>query len=268
VRARREFLGVAIMSVALFLPVPSYSVPSSEVPIDTGPTGAEAPAVSNDDVPAASAVEAEYRHELLDERAPEAVSKDIRAALSPRASRILGKDGKPFVDVWWRTKLEAGEDPGGLGVDFGALLDGSVLAVLRYHVKGSDFRGFAIDPGVYTIRKVTQPEDGDHLGASDTRDFVVVCPVDEDTKLERLGTKKAIELSTKVTKKKHPATLYLIRPFDESKEFPRLGEDEDRDLLYLDVELETLPVPEDVPAGKTKAKIRVGLVLVGEAREA
>ncbi|HLU48778.1 MAG TPA: hypothetical protein VK116_11870, partial [Planctomycetota bacterium] len=138
-----------------------------------------------------------------------------------------------------------------------------------------------IAPGIYTLRKLTQPEDGDHLGVSETRDFVVLCPAKSDKTPDPLTERQAVKLSTEVSGSKHPAILYLVKPFDEPKGLPRVYEDEDLGFWIVDVLLPEAPnegaaaraaesstEPEKPEAGdKSKRTVRVALVLVGKAVE-
>lgn len=226
-------------------------------------------------LPSSAARSADYRLEKLDEAAPKSVAEAVQKTLSATGLRVFGTDGKPFVDVWFREKLPVVDARPVLGVDFGRVQEGSLVGVVQYHTEGQDFRGNAIVPGVYTLRKITQPEDGDHLGVSETRDFLLACPAKDDKDPAALTPKATIKLSTAVSGSKHPSVLYLVKRFDPPKDLPRLVHDEDFDYWLLDVELpaESASKAADAdgeteePAKSDEKPVRFGLVAVGKAVE-
>ena len=206
-----------------------------------------------------SAVAAGYRAEPLKEAAPKDVAKNVRDILDTRGLRILDPKGKAWVDIWLRKNVKTQKDEGLNGVQYGMLPEGSVLGVIRYHMKGADFRGHKFPAGVYTFRTGLQPEDGEHLGASDTRDFVLLCPSKGDVKLDPMTTDAVVKESVKVSGAKHPSILYVTKLFDKPEGLPRLIEDEDYEYWILDCQI--------ADAADAKKSVRLGLVLVGRAEE-
>jgi hypothetical protein len=200
-----------------------------------------------------------YKVEALKETAPADVSDKVRELLATEGLRVRDPKGEPFADIWLRKSLDSGEAKQAIGVKFGQIAEGSVLGVLRFHRKSSDFKGNAFPAGVYTFRNCLQPIDGDHQGVSDTRDFVLLSPVKVDTKPDPLATKEVIKLSVQVSGIKHPTVLYLTRILDEGTKPPRLVEDEDLATWTLDCA---------IPGAKDpKAQVRLGIVLIGKAQE-
>ena len=196
--------------------------------------------------------------EPLAESAPKEVSETIRSALEAKGIRVLGPDGKPYVDLWPRKSIPAAKPKEEQGVKFPALEEGTLLGVVRFNTKGSDFKGNEFPAGVYTVRYGMQPRDGDHLGVSETRDFVLLSPLKADTKLEPVPHKELVGLSVQVSGIKHPTVLYVVKP--EAKEKPpRVYKDESTENVILDVEL---PAEE-----KGGAAVRVGIVVRGQAAE-
>ena len=241
-----------------------------------------------------------YRAEPLKGPIPEevakALAKPVAKTLAPVGIRVLDEKGEPYVDLWLRKHVDLQKDPGGLGIDYGFLQEGSLLGAVRFHKKTKDFRRTRFDAGVYTMRKVTQPEDGDHLGVSESRDFVLLCGAKEDVQPAPLAAKDIVKFSQNVNGSKHPTIYYLVKLFDPPKsKKPTMVEDQDLEYWVLDV---TVPgamasaKPKDPakkdgpptegppqnggsasPKGGDKAEpkagkpIRLGLVLVGEADE-
>ena len=50
-------------------------------------------------------------------------------------------------------------------------------------------------PGVYTLRFALQPQNGNHLGVSSNREFLLVCPSALDTTPDPLGYKGTVDLA-------------------------------------------------------------------------
>ena len=71
-----------------------------------------------------------------------------------------------------------------------------------------------VAPGVYTLRYGLQPQNGDHLGISTFREFLLFSPaaVDKDPKV--LGFDGVVALSKQVIGTSHPASLSLDPPED------------------------------------------------------
>jgi hypothetical protein len=208
---------------------------------------------------AAAAAEG-FKLEALKEGPPEKASEEVRKVLQAEGLRVLDPAGKPYADVWLRKEIEPRPDPQELGVDFGVLPEGSLLGLVTFHDTAYDFRGNEVPAGVYTVRNGLQPQDGDHLGVSATRDFLLLSPASLDKKPDAQKTDAVVKMSIEASGKKHPAVFYLMKRFDSPKELPRLIEDKDKDYWVIDCE---------IPAkGSPKKPIRIGFVLLGEADEA
>lgn len=200
-----------------------------------------------------------HRCESLQEAAPPSVSENVRKLLDSQGLRILGPDGKPSVDIWLRKTVPTKEDKKELGINYGFLHDGTLLGAMRFHRKTDDFRGNGFRAAVYTFRYGLQPEDGDHLGVSEARDFILLCPVKLDVKPDPIPTKEVIKLSVKASGRKHPSVLFLMKMFDKPEKLPRFFQEEDWQYWILDFEIHN--------QDKGKKPVRLGLVLVGLAEE-
>lgn len=200
-----------------------------------------------------------YTSENLKEAPPKNVTKNVLEVVQQTGLRVLDGKGKPMVDVWLRKSLPTQEDKGEPGVDYGTVPEGSVLGLIRYHGKGADFRGNKFRPGVYLLRSALQPEDGEHQGTAPNRDFILLCPSKGPISLDRLPYKETVKVSTEVSKKKHPAILYLVKLFSEPEGLPKLIHDEDYEYWVLDCQ-----IPD---AKKGNEPVRLSIVLVGKAEE-
>ena len=192
-----------------------------------------------------------FRVEALEESAPvDIVSEAVRGKLSGKGHRIFDRKGRAYIDLWLASCAETVQARSNLGVNFPQFAEGTLLGVVRYHRKIEDFRGQGCAPGLYTCRYVIQPEDGDHQGVSDSRDFLLLIDAKADRKPDPRSIKELFKLSEKVVGSGHPAILYLMQRLEEEQELPRLVEDKDADLWLLEC---AVPVR---PAAQESAKAR------------
>jgi len=196
----------------------------------------------------------EFAVEPLKEGAPTEVAEAIRKEIAPAGSRVL-RGGKPFVDFWFRAALPTGEARGGLGILYGTLKPSGLVGVARFHGGGSDFKGQKFPAGVYTMRYGLQPEDGDHQGVTESRDFLLLCQAAVDASPDPVEAKDLNKLSAKVNGKKHPAVLYLVG--GQGGTLPRVVTEPAADRTLFEAE---------VPAAGGKP-MRLSIVVVGKAAE-
>jgi len=202
----------------------------------------------------------EYKLEMLKEALPSEVAAPLRDSVHVEGLRVVDPKGKPLVDLWLRKEVPPAppREPE-LGLKFGALTEGSFLAVARYHQKHYDFKNKPIPPGLYTLRHGVQPRDGDHLGVSDTRDFALLCPAGADKALAPLPTEESVKLSCQVSGAKHPSVVWLKPLIGERKDLPALVSEKDHEYQVLEFQI---PIQ-----GEKQKAVRMGLVVVGSAPE-
>ena len=97
-----------------------------------------------------------------------------------------------------------------LGVLYPTLRQGGFVGVARFHAGAADFKAQKFPAGVYTMRYAVQPEDGDHQGVTESRDFLLLCAAASDPAIDAMELKELNKLSARVNGKKHPAVLYLV----------------------------------------------------------
>lgn len=121
-------------------------------------------------------------------------------------SRIIV--GGATLDVWWVQSL-GGDGPGWSNVE-----NGTLVGAMRVSGPFKEIRGKVVAPGVYTLRYGLQPQNGDHLGISPFREFIVLSPAAADTDAKVLGFDGVVALSKQVIGTSHPAALSLDPPED------------------------------------------------------
>lgn len=197
---------------------------------------------------------ADFAVEPLKEGAPSEAAEAIRKEMPAVGHRVL-RGGKPFVDFWVRAAVETGDAAKGLGILYPTLRQGGLVGVARFHGGGSDFKAQRFPAGVYTMRFAIQPEDGDHQGVTESRDFLLLCQAAADPSPEPIADLKELnKLSAKVNGKKHPAVLYLVS--GQGGTLPRVVHDETAERSVFEVEASV--------GGKPQ---RLCIVIVGKAAE-
>jgi len=204
---------------------------------------------------------AEHRAQPLKEAAPaDVLAKEIQAQLADEGFRVLRGTKRVVCDIW-----PAKEWP--LAADFkptGELLYpfrvGQFLGVLRFKYKSPDFRDQSIPAGVYTMRYAQQPVDGNHVGTSPTRDFVLLVRAEDDKTVAPIEYKKLAELSKTAAESSHPALLPLRKVDKPADKPPAMHHDEEHDWWVLEF-------AGTGRAGEKTASLNVRLLVAGVAAE-
>ena len=144
----------------------------------------------------------------LPEKPPPQIAPAIAAVLQQSAIKALV--GGATLDIWWAQAIAlTAEGPGWSSVESGTL-----VGAMRVSGPYKEIRGKAVAPGVYTLRYGLQPQNGDHLGISTFREFLVVSPAAIDTDPKVLGFDGVVALSKQVIGTSHPAGMSLDPPED------------------------------------------------------
>jgi hypothetical protein len=192
---------------------------------------------------------------------PAGLSTDMAAAISETATRITGKDGV-ICDVWLAKEIPLKPKfKSSLRIKY-PFQTGQLVGVIRFPEKSkpNDFRGQALKPGTYTLRYGLQPDDGNHLGTSEIRDFLVGCPPKTDTNPKRIEEiKDLFKLSSSAAGSTHPAIFLLLPPPDKPYEAAAVIHDDEKNLLIFQANAngkddeKPVPVPLSVvTVGKTE----------------
>lgn len=181
-----------------------------------------------------SAQAADYSLEAIDAPPPDDLQADILERLSTNGFKVLSAQGRALCEVWPAKSWPAAKGFKPTGEVNYPFEFGELLGAIRFARNGGDFRGQKIRKGVYTMRYGLQPQDGNHVGTSDTRDFAVLLPAAEDGQAALLEKEKLFEESTKASGTPHPAVLSLLPPPKNAEKLPRMVHHEDADLWAVD----------------------------------
>ena len=165
---------------------------------------------------------------LTDQSASEAVRK----VLEPKGYRVTAADGSIVCEIWLRAAVPAGktEAPGAV---YTGLAESALIGVISFPKATNDFRGQAIKAGTYTLRYALHPTDGNHMGISPVRDFLVMIPLSVDQTPEAVYKfEELVKMSAKVSGTNHPAVASLVLP-DGAAAAPALAENEHGHLVFV-----------------------------------
>lgn len=186
------------------------------------------------------------------------VNQAIKDSLQPQGTRFVDSTGKEVCEVWIRKELPAAASPDtASNVLYGKVAPGSLIGVINFSNPAKDYRGQAIKAGYYTLRYELVPEDGNHMGVSQYRDFLLLIPAADDPDGSKpLEFKQAVTLSRKTTTTGHPGVMLMDAVSDSNKTFPAAFQDYSQNWA--------LQVKTQVAAGGNPQDYPLAFVLVGQ----
>jgi hypothetical protein len=145
--------------------------------------------------------------------------------LAAEGVAVKDSSGKTVAEYWGREAPFEGEPVSGFGIRYDSIPEGALIALVRFHERGSDFRAQGIPAGVYTLRYSLHPEDGNHMGVAASRDFAVLNPAAKDLEpAKNLSFDELMEL-TKTVGNPHP-TVARIELSQSSDQAPNLWQND------------------------------------------
>lgn len=187
---------------------------------------------------------------------PSELAAPVQAAISSNAIQVAGASG-PYCEIWPAKSIPTAPTPDtSLGVNFGQIPQGTLMAVVKFDGPSADYRNQPIKPGVYTLRFALQPVNGNHQGVSPYRDFVLAVPAAADTSTAALTPDALYKLSEKASGTGHPSVWSLIPADEAPATLPAIAhqqEETDQWVVFFQAPLAT--------------PVKMGLVVVGHAAE-
>jgi hypothetical protein len=180
---------------------------------------------------------------------------------------LLGAEGvriqlgdQDLYDLWLRKELPLAERAtAGLGIEFGSIPVGTFVGVLRSHGVEHDYRDTQIEKGLFVLRYALQPEDGNHLGTAETRDFLILTKFDDDKDPAPIAEMSDLEEQALLASPTdHPMVLYLVESKATREQTPRVSKHATRAEWIAEVVLNAR-APKDDEASDLPA----GIVVVG-----
>lgn len=170
----------------------------------------------------------------------------VQGLLQPQGEELLNSVGKVLCEVWMRKELTPASAPDTAGnVLYGRIAPGSLVGVLQFPEDAKDYRGQHVKAGYYTLRYELIPEDGNHMGVSQYRDFLLLIPAAKDPgSTAPLSYNDSITLSRGSTDTGHPGILLMDPVSDSVKQFPAVFQDDSQDWALVEaVEVGSVPLP-------------------------
>jgi hypothetical protein len=176
--------------------------------------------------------------------APAEIAEPLRALLADGGARA--QSGESILTFWWVKSLAVFGAP-----EWEKVAEGSLVGAVQIGALFRDIRGRTIKPGVYTLRYAIQPQDGDHLGVSTFRDYLLLIPAALDQAPAPPGHVETVRLSTRTIGASHPGP-WMLNPPTTTEPALSTGTN-DMKLQYVVFEVQT-----------TAGPMRFGLVIVGK----
>ncbi len=184
----------------------------------------------------------------LQEHPPSEIGNAIASELQKVATRVAL--GNATLDIWWANGVAVTTD----GPGWSYVENGTLVGALRVTGAFKEIRGKVVKPGVYTLRYGQQPQNGDHLGISPFREFLLLSPAAVDRDPKALSFDGTVALSKQTIGTSHPASLSLDPPEDAPGAVLSAYKNESgHDGVVFEVK----------QAGKAGGSIKFGLILLG-----
>lgn len=190
---------------------------------------------------------------------PKGTPAQIAKHLDPNGYSVTGADGG-VCSVWFvkDAAVKSGFSPT-LAVKY-PFTNGQLLGLLQVVQKEqfTDFRGQEVKPGVYTLRYGLQPQDGNHIGTSQVRDFLLAIPAADDKSPAVISDETTlVDESAKTAGSAHPA-IYALQQIEKAPDKPSLYHDENSDHWAIRAAVRG-------KAGGKEVKVPVQLVVIGQS---
>jgi len=172
---------------------------------------------------------------------PAEIAASVSAKLTPGGVRAAV--GANTLTFWWVAQAPA--------ASWSGMPEGTLLGAVKVEKDFRDIRGRVIKAGTYTLRYGIQPANGDHLGVSPFREFLLLSPVSQDGDPAPKTHDGLIDISKQTIGGSHPAVWSLDPPIAAAPPLTIHTTEFGHKALVMEV-----PV-----AGGT---LRFGLVLIGK----
>ena len=174
---------------------------------------------------------------------PPEIAASVSAKLAPGGVRA--GVGANTLTFWWVKELPF-KSPA-----WSEMPEGTLVGAVKIEKAFRDIRGRVIKAGTYTLRYGIQPSNGDHLGVSPFREFLLLSPAAQDTDPAPRSHDALTDLSKQTIGGSHPAVWSLDPPIATEPVLTVHTTDLGHKALVMEVPI----------AGGT---LRFGLVLIGK----
>lgn len=163
--------------------------------------------------------------------ADQTASEALRKAVEEKGYKITLADGTAHCEIWLRKSVPTGAKREIPAAYYTEILDSAVIAVINFPKAFLDFRGQEVKAGAYTLRYSLHPTDGNHMGISPYRDFLLLTPVALDQNVDATYKfEELVKMSAKSLGGNHPAMISLVLA-EGAGATPKLSENESGHLV-------------------------------------
>jgi hypothetical protein len=164
---------------------------------------------------------------LTEAGASDAVTKVLEA----KGYRIVLADGSEWCKIWLRDGVPSSGKTEVEGALFPQLGESTLIGVISFSKPATDFRGQPVKPGLYTLRYELLPNDGNHLGVANSRDFaLLVSAASDPDPAAQFKFNDLVELSRKATGSRHPGPMNLVQPDNDN--VPAVSQDDQEHWIF------------------------------------
>jgi len=204
---------------------------------------------------------ADHTISVLDEAPPaDYLAAEIAKGLSETGYKVMRSETSTLCHIWLAKSWKVPADFKATPQVMYPFQPGQLIGAIQYKRRGEDFREQDINSGVYTLRYAQQPVDGNHIGTSVTRDFLLVVKAEDDNSAEPLDTKKLFAASAVAAESSHPGLLAMQKVQGEvAIDKPTIRETDD--------EWQIIGIAGTAQSGDKTAPLPMELVIVGHADE-
>lgn len=156
----------------------------------------------------------------------------IAKLLEKSGYRVALPDGTVVCELWFRTAIPATTGHDVEGANYPELSSSEFVGAMIVPKQIGDFRGQTIAPGAYGLRYELLPNDGNHMGVAQNRDFLLLTPAVEDKDpTGQLSFEQMVALSAKAAGTAHPAALSMVQPDGDT--YPAIYKNDDGFYVFV-----------------------------------
>jgi len=142
---------------------------------------------------------------------PAQLAPAVAAQLTPGGVRVAV--GANALTFWFVKQLPAStEAAAGKVASWADVKEGTLVGAVKIDKDFRDIRGRVVKAGTFTVRYGIQPANGDHLGVSPYRDFLLLSPAGVDPDPAPRPHEGLVEISKEAIGGSHPAVLSIDPP--------------------------------------------------------
>ncbi len=210
-------------------------------------------------LPFSTAFSQEYSVEAIDQPAQaDDVAPELAKQFAAKGYRVQRDSSRTVCELWLTKELEVTANFEPTNERLYPFQPGQLIGLVHFARRSSDFRDQSLSSGWYTLRFDLQPVDGNHVGTSPTRDFLLMVAAEHDEADKDWSQEELQELSAEAAGSAHPAMICLQAPVKDPKPLVRHNEEADWWVLHVVAKGVANGKPVDVP---------LDLVVAGHANE-